>query len=477
MNPLARTLTTLLLTCLPLLAHASNAETLIARHDWHQAARAVLLEAGQEKNIDSSLPLAQARAGFVDDALNTIAGLYAGSQPYRLVEVAELPQVSAARREALLGQALDIARQQAERDSTASTGAFMWLALHYCGAGDETQARALLALALEYAHKLDSYDRMIYAMQRSPQHTRSWMISPVTQALARDRENAAFNWLGLAELALKMGDKTQALGFVDQGIEATGQLRDSRNGYVLSQLNLLALKAGRASLPEPLTPYLNMTRLAITGAPDQAYELLVAAPQDGNTHYGARLWPKLIEDASQRNDLPTARYFAERPIEQSALEQASAWQQVAQLQWQAHQDFSASYRHAFQALEPAAGTPRSLEDISTLAKLLDLARQAGLKQPEPALLDQAVAMIDHLPADSPSDQIRARLQLLPWLWRQGTRDLATTQALTAYRDLSGYRDSSAATRAELLTEMGVVFSEVAAPSPGVRTPAPAPAKP
>ncbi|MCZ4328226.1 hypothetical protein O4H28_18290, partial [Brachybacterium paraconglomeratum] len=90
-----------------LLAHASNAEALIARHDWHQAARAVLLEAGQEKNIDSSLPLVQARAGFVDDALKTIAGLYAGSQPYRLVEVAELPQVSAARREALLGQALD----------------------------------------------------------------------------------------------------------------------------------------------------------------------------------------------------------------------------------------------------------------------------------------------------------------------------------------------------------------------------------
>lgn len=477
MNTLARTLTTLLLTCLPLLAHASNAEALIARHDWHQAARAVLLEAGQEENIDSSLPLVQARAGFVDDALKTIAGLYAGSRPYRLVEVAELPQVSAARREALLGQALDIARQQAERDSTASTGAFMWLALHYCGAGNETQARALLALALEYAHKLDSYDRMIYAMQRSPQHTRSWMIGPVTQALARERENAAFNWLGLAELALKMGDKTQALGFVDQGIEATGQLRDLRKGYVLSQFNLLALKAGRASLPEPLTPYLNMTRLAITGAPDQAYALLAAAPQDGNTNYGARLWPKLIKDASERNDLPTARYFAERPIKQSALEQASAWQQVAQLQWQAHQDFSASYRQAFQALEPAAGTPRSLEDISTLVKLLDLARQAGLKQPEPALLPQAVAMIDHLPADRPSDRIKARLQLLPWLWHQGTRDLATTQALTAYRDLSGYRDSSAATRAELLTEMGVVFSEVAAPSPGVRTSPPAPARP
>jgi len=73
----------LMLCIVPILSLAqepSNAASLILAERWSDAARAILREAATVDFSTCRLPAAQVRAGYLDDALNTIAHMHPNSQ-------------------------------------------------------------------------------------------------------------------------------------------------------------------------------------------------------------------------------------------------------------------------------------------------------------------------------------------------------------------------------------------------------------
>lgn len=99
----------------------NNVESLINRNKWKEASRAIFLEARSVDKFEWSIPAGQARAGFLEDALDTIADVAPNSQPGALLAlVADVPSIPPEKKAELVKAALDMARKGSGKSSNYS---------------------------------------------------------------------------------------------------------------------------------------------------------------------------------------------------------------------------------------------------------------------------------------------------------------------------------------------------------------------
>ena len=85
----------------------SNVESLIIGSNWKEASRAIFLEAKSANRFEWTIPTGQAKAGFLEDALDTIAGMHPNTQPGALLAlVVDAPSISPEKKAELVQRAL-----------------------------------------------------------------------------------------------------------------------------------------------------------------------------------------------------------------------------------------------------------------------------------------------------------------------------------------------------------------------------------
>lgn len=131
----------------------ANVESLIHKNKWKEASRAIFLEARLADGYEWGIPPGLAKVGFLDDALDTIAGMALNSQPGALLAlVAAVPSIPPEKAAELAKVALDIARKRSgESSSYMKSGDLTSVAIFYSRTGAVTESRSVFEEALRCA--------------------------------------------------------------------------------------------------------------------------------------------------------------------------------------------------------------------------------------------------------------------------------------------------------------------------------------
>lgn len=196
----------------------NNVESLINRNKWKEASRAIFLEARSVDKFEWSIPAGQARAGFLEDALDTIADVAPNSQPGALLAlVADVPSIPPEKKAELVKAALDMARKGSGKSSNYSrSGDLTGVALFYARTGAVPESRVVFEEALRCAESgigekgSGAYRRVTETMARESTGNQDWMIQLAMQHLQRAGKTAdsAYSYLDLAQVAVRLQRKS-----------------------------------------------------------------------------------------------------------------------------------------------------------------------------------------------------------------------------------------------------------------------------
>lgn len=173
----------------------------------------------------------------------------------------------------------------------------------------------------------------------------------------------------------------------------------------------------------------------------------------------------------KREDLETARYFAEHPIKKLASMKIVVWRRVAELQVKKglQKDAANSYRRATATILDDLGTTRYVTEVEAIAALGESMRQNGFDAEGRKAILEAVSMIDQIPERQADGRIQAGILLSKTLWRSGMHADAKQQILRAYRAANTYSDKVGIRKGDLLSAIGqttsIFISEVSANEP------------
>lgn len=449
----------------------SNVETLISGNRWKEASRAMLLEAQSANKFEGSIPAGQARAGFLDDALDTIAGIHPNMQPGALLAlVADVPSIPPKRSVELVQRALELARTMSGKSANyLKSGELAKVALFYSGHGEESDARAIFEEALRAAESgateegSGGYRQISEALVRDPKGSQDWMVMLVAKHLQRQGRtaNSAFAYRDLAQVAVRHPKSQMPSELIESGISAAKAIKqDSMRKSALEGLANVAVEAGYTKrLPEN-SPYTQAVQEARSSNPQKALAIASGLSQNLYVDQGQEAHRRVFDDAVKRDDLNTALYFAEHPVRPVSWIQANAWRQIAELQAKKgeRQDAANSYLRASRAISDSPEAVRYLEEVKSTLSLGTSMHQNGFEaEGRKATLD-ALAMIDLIPERRTVDRVRAVTLTAEILWRYGMHSEAKQQALRAYRAASGYSDMNGMEKARLLSGLGQVTS-------------------
>ncbi|HJV73928.1 MAG TPA: hypothetical protein VJ654_06890 [Noviherbaspirillum sp.] len=449
----------------------SNVETLISDNRWKEASRAVFLEAKSANKFEWSIPAGQAKAGFLDDALDTIAGMHPNMQPGALLAlVADVPSIPPKLSVELVQRALNLARTISGKSANyLKSGELAKAALFYSGHGAESDARAIFEEALRAAESgateegSGGYRQISEALVRDPKGSQDWMVVLVTKHLQRQGKtaNSAFAYRDLAQVAVRHTNSQIVSELIESGISAAKAInQDSMRKLALEGLANVAVEAGYTKrLPEN-SPYTQAIHEARSGNPQRALTIASGLSQNLYVDHGQEAHRRIFDDAVKREDLNTALYFAEHPVRPVSWIQANAWRQIAELQVKkgAKQDAANSYLRASQAISDSMEAVRYLEQVKGTLTLGASMRQNGFEAEGRKATFDALAMIDLIPDRRTDDRVRATTLIAESLWRYGMHNEAKQQALRAYRAASGYSDKNGMDKARLLSGLGQATS-------------------
>jgi hypothetical protein len=447
----------LIFACAALLAfqaaaktNASDIESLIARDRWKEATRAIYLEARDSDPNVYKLSSAQARAGFMDDALDTIETMYRSGRSSELLSLArDIPSIPPENKKDLVQRSLDAARWTS--GNYVKSGNLAELALFHSRQGLNLEAQSIFNEALFAANKgleeegNGGYQRITEAMKNAPPEAiKDWMFQEIRQHLdkAKDPLSRTFACVDLAATAARLGRRDLTSDFVECGVAESRKIdRPSPRESALQDLGLAAEKVGYWNRRLLLPPYALAIREAAGGNVQEAHSIVSRLRQNLYVDHGAEAYEKVFDDAIKRNDLRTAIYFAERPVRNIGANIAGAWQKIAEKQAEQgdNQMAAESYRKAAAALlEDRAEFHRYPFEVRRAIHLGESMRRNGMGDEGRRIILQVPPMIFKIRAQNIDGRIESITAASEAFWRLGMRVEAKKMLLEGYRSAHSY---------------------------------------
>jgi len=449
----------------------SNVEALIKTNRWKDVSRAIFLEAKSANKFELSIPVGQAKAGFLDDALDTIAGMHSNTQPSALLAlVAEVPSISPKLSADLVQRALHLARSiSGKYGNYLKSGEIAKVALFYSVQGAESDARALFEEALIAAERgatevgSGGYRQISEALVSDPNGSREWMVALVAKYIQRQGKtaNSAFAYRDLAQVAVRYTKSKMVLALIESGVSAAKSInQESMRQLALEEFANVAVEAGYTKWLSESSAYMQAIQQARLGHSEKALAIASKFSQNLYVDHGQDAHKRIFDDAMKREDLKTALYFVAHPVRPVSWIQTSAWRQIAELQVRkgASQDAAHSYRRASQAISDSPEVVRYLEEVKGLLTLGASMRQNGFEAEGRKVTLDAVALVGLIPERRTDDRVSAAILCAKALWQFGLHSEAKLQALASYRAARGYSDKNGMEKARLLSELGQVTS-------------------
>lgn len=463
----------------------SNVESLIRGNQWKEVSRAMFLEAW-EADGSVLLPVEQAKAGFLDDALSLIDKMHLNTQPDILIRVADAPSIPSKRSFELAQQSLDLARTKSwESSNYLRSGTLAKIALFYSRNGVESDARTVFEEALQAAEKgvtekgSGGYGRISQAMVDDPKKSKDWMVKLVAQRIHQQgrtlnssftldlvelakrfyREEStfesAFTYIDLAEVAAQLSQKSLAIELIQSGISAAKYIkRDSVQESAFEKLVNVARKVGYTTGLPDRSPYNQAIEEVRAGNPKKALAIASSLSENLYVDHGKAAYMLMFDDAMMRGDLNTALYLAEHPVRLAQWTQADVWRQIAELQATrgSKQDAAASYLRASKAISDSNEAVRYFEAVKGMLSIGESMRQHGFEAEGRKTSLDAQELIRFISGRRIDDKIRASILTAETLWRYDMHSEAKQLILRAYSDLHENIESK--------TEKGYLLSQL-----------------
>ncbi|MEC4718284.1 hypothetical protein RY831_03930 [Noviherbaspirillum sp. CPCC 100848] len=476
----------LMLCIMPALSPAqesSNTASLIMAERWSDAARAMLREAAAIAPTTGGLPEIQARAGYLDDALDTITRMYPNSQSWGYLELVRgTPNLNPEIRAQLVVQATAAARADGANNLLMfRAGQLAQLTVFHAQEGRSANAASLYAEALQTATRSlqdqanGGYRPVTQELRNATPGTVSEAMFEQVRALlprVRASQDRTFACVDLAVAAERQSKPALANAFIACGlVEAKGLASAGQRASAETELGTVAVRTGfrHPVLEKPAK--IKALREARDGRCEEAYaiatrqgqNLYVDAPQD--------VLSALVDDALSRGDMKCALYIAQRPKEPVGFVDAATWQRMAdkQLARGERQQALVSYRKAGHTLTDGhIEYQRSEYDVRRALQLADSMRNAGLTRESTQLVMQTYGMLAKIYPRNIDGRLAAAIALAPALWRVGEFAAARQLLADACNGLATYDESGAGKirKARLLVAAGDAAAQIATLSGG-----------
>jgi len=449
----------------------SNVESLIIGDNWKEASRAIFLEAKSVYRFEWTIPTGQAKAGFLEDALDTIAGMPPNTQPGALLAlVVDVPSISPKMKAVLVQRALDAARKISGKFANyLKSGDLTKVALFYSRNGAESETRSVFEEALRAAESgineegSGGYRQITEAMVRESTGNRDWMIALVKQHLQRTEKSAesGFAYRDLAQVAVRLQRNELAIDLIELGVLSANTINQApMQKLALESLTNVAVEAGHTKRLPVKSPYAVAIQEARSGNPQKAHAIVSGLSSNLYVDHGLDAFQSVFEDAVRRGDLTTALYFAEHPVRKISWVESNVWRQVAEIQVKngVRKDAAASYHRAILAISNSPEKIRYFEAVKATVALAESMRQNGFDSEGGKAILDALAMIDLIPERLANDRIKACTLLSEALWRRGMYAEAKQQILRAYRLAYSYGSEAGLEKSRLLSGIGQATS-------------------
>ena len=471
------TIFSLIIAC-PAIAKESvpDVEHLIATGQWEAAARLIFKEARATNRHESDIVTGQAKAGFIQDALETIEGTHAASRSWLLMTVVnEAPSLPSDKRDDLIRNALASARARTSRtaDNYLRSGDLTRIALYYSAHGSENDARAIFSEAVASAEAGLSEEssggfRQITGQMRSAPagEVKPWMLSMLQSSLNKavanlpnivdvirsmisskmlktaDTGSLAFACIDLVAVAGRLESRDHIPPFIECATSSIAKIDKTSMKNRASEALAKAEDEAGYSNASPDLPIVVAMREARTENIEKSYQIIVSKFGE-NLYVDQRMaaYEKVFNDAISRGDLKTALYFAERPVRQLSSHEISVWRQLAEKQIEMGDKESASdsYRKALTILDRLNASPRVHEfDISAVVNLGESMLRNGMEDEGRRTLLLSQPLLERVSEKQMLGRITASISVSKSLWRIGVNTEAKKLIQHAYSYAHSY---------------------------------------
>ena len=426
----------------------SDIEGLIAADRWKEAARLIFVEARATNKHEPTIVIGQAKAGFVEDALDTINATHIASRSWLLMSlVREAPSLSTERRDELLRNALDSARGKAVGKSPnyLKSGDLARIALYYSGKGAASDAKLIFSEAVTAAEKglieegSGGFRQITELMRRAPTgEIKPWMLSvlPLSLTKTEDARNLAFACIDMVAVAARLESQDLMAPFVDCSTSAIARISVApMKNSAIEALSKAKDEAGVSNFAPSNSPFIEAIREARAGNAQKSYEIVSGLGQNLYVDHKGAAYEQVFSDAIKRGDLKTALYFAERPARQLSYQEVSVWQRLAEKQIEIgnRQSASDSYRKASLALGRIRSSAKIyLFDIQSVVRLGESMLHNGMKDEGRRTLLLVQPLLERISEKRIDDRVKASITISEPFWQLGMRAEAKRLIQQAY---------------------------------------------
>lgn len=454
----------------------SDVEHLIATDHWEEAAKLMFQEARAIDRHEPNIVTGQAKAGFIQDALETIEGTHLASRSWLLMTVVnEAPSLPSDIRDDLIRNALASARARTNRtaDNYLRSGNLARIALYYSAQGSENDARAIFLEAVASAEAGLTEEgtggfRQITEQMRSalPGEVKPWMISMLQSCLNKavanlpnivdvmlsmisskmvktaDPGSLAFACIDLVAVAGRLESRDHVPPFIECATSSIAKIdKTSMKSHASEALAKAEDEAGYSSASSD-SPIVEAMREARAGNIEKSYQIIVSKFGE-NLYVDQRMaaYEKVFNDAISRGDLKTALYYAERPVRQLSSHEVSIWRQLAEKQIEMGDRPSASdsYRKALSILDRLNTSPQVYEfDISAIVNLGESMLRNGMQDEGRRTLLLSQSLLERISEKQMLDRTTASISVSKSLWRIGVNTYAKKLIQQAYSYANSY---------------------------------------
>lgn len=424
---------------------------LMAANQWREAAKIVFLEAKRINPHDSRIAIAQAKAGLIDDALESVNELYPDARSSALLSIVRnSPILSFQKEQQLLQQALYWGRRNSDKPYTDGfkSGELASIALYYSAKGMEDKAKLTFAEAINDAQSglmaddSSGFRRITDLLRKAPvKQVKSWMLSDIYNALIHDTDslNRAFGCIDMVAVSARLKNRGLMNKFTDCANSAIRQIEHARRkNNAIEALGLSQIEMKGFVLPPSTSPILEAIRHARSGQIEKSYEMISGFGENLYVSHKSYAYGLIFDDAIKRGDLHTAQYFAQRGDGDT---QISIWQSLAEKQFELKSQSAAvkSYTKALTAAKTLnVATDVNLFNIHSLVRLGQSLIQHGMKEEGYKTLTIARSSIDKISPMNMEDRVLASIAVSDAFWHNGWKRGANDLIRQAYFDAHSY---------------------------------------
>lgn len=452
-------------------AASTNIESLMKSDRWKETSREIFLEAQSVENLDTSNIQEQARAGFLDDALQALAKMHANFQPDVLINIVNtVPSISKVQSVELLQKALDACRAMSmETIDYIKSGILTKIAFAYLKLRMETEARKIFSEALQAAKaglkekNTGGYKQMTGSMVQQTVSDHVWMILLVKKAIeneGKDR-NSTFAYLDLSTIAARMNENALASELIDLGYSTVSAIeRSSVRALANEKLSYVAIGIGYKKRSFDGSPFIKALHEVRSGNIQEGIAIAATLPSNMYVDHAEYTHIRIVDDALQRNDLPTAIYLLEHAVKPVRWTIAERWKRVAELQFKkgAKEDAAKNYLQARQIILTSSDNYYSVYDIRTLISIAASLRENGFHTEARQVINESLTLNTYLREYQKDARIEAPTLIADAAWRNGMYSEAKQLVVNAYQAAHSYSEERKSKKARMLSELGKTTS-------------------